>query len=88
MHMVKAYKLWKITYVQVTANTYDLSKPCVNKIKFIHVFEADHNLPSAQVSDQSWLSLAPALDYLTLVSIPTSRCQGHHLTENHSTLQH
>ena len=35
--MVKAYKLLKITYVQVRVSTCDLSKPCANKIKFIHL---------------------------------------------------
>ena len=51
MHMVKAYKLWKITYVQVRANNYDLSK--LTKLSLYTFCEADHNLPSAQVSDQS-----------------------------------
>jgi hypothetical protein len=56
MNMVKPYKLWKITYVQVRVNTYDLSASYVlTKLSLYMLFEADHNLPSAQVSDQNQL---------------------------------
>jgi hypothetical protein len=89
MNMVKAYKLWKITYVQVSVNTYDLSASHVlTKLSLYMFFEADHNLPSAQVIDQNQLWLAQVQDYLVLEPIPISRCPGHHLTESHSIQQH